>query len=88
MGDVGNGADQFTESAAGTLGNIDIAGMLHHRCGEITGIAFKGFHFGVGEQLNISVPPHFDQFGRDDAHGTVIGGKGLVELCHFAADGG
>ena len=32
--------------------------------------------------------PTFDQLGRDDAHGAVIGGKGLVELGHDPADGG
>ena len=29
----------------------------------------------------------FDELGRLDAHGAVVGGEGLVELRHFAADG-
>jgi hypothetical protein len=26
------------------------------------------------------VPADLDQLGRDDSHGTVVGGKGLVQL--------
>jgi len=33
------------------------------------------------------MPADLDQFGRDNSHGTVIGGKGLVELGHEPADG-
>jgi hypothetical protein len=34
------------------------------------------------------MPADLDQFGRKDSHGTVIGGKGLVQLGHNATDGG
>jgi hypothetical protein len=30
--------------------------------------------------FDIDVPADLDQFRRDNSHGTVIGGKGLVEL--------
>jgi len=33
------------------------------------------------------VPPGLDQLGRDSAHGAVVGGEGLVELGHLAANG-
>jgi len=33
------------------------------------------------------MPADLDQFGREYSHGAVIGGKGLVELGHMAADG-
>jgi hypothetical protein len=39
------------------------------------------------QQLDIEMPPHLNQLGRQDAHGAVIGGKGLVELGHHPADG-
>ena len=32
------------------------------------------------------MPADLDQFGRNNSHGTVIGGKGLVELGHESAD--
>jgi hypothetical protein len=34
------------------------------------------------------MPADLDQFGRDNSHGTVIGGKGLVQLGHHASYGG
>ena len=34
------------------------------------------------------MPADLDQFGRDDSHGTVVGGKGLVKLSHDAPNGG
>jgi hypothetical protein len=32
------------------------------------------------------MPADLDQFRREDSHGAVIGGKGLVELGHMAPD--
>jgi hypothetical protein len=34
------------------------------------------------------MPADLDQFRREDSHGTVIGGIGLVQLGHLAANGG
>jgi len=34
------------------------------------------------------MPADLDQFGRDDSHGAVVGGKGLVQLSHDTPDGG
>jgi hypothetical protein len=33
------------------------------------------------------MPADLNQFGREDSHGTVIGGEGLVQLGHDTADG-
>jgi hypothetical protein len=33
------------------------------------------------------MPADLDQFGREDSHGAVIGGIGLVKLGHMAANG-
>jgi hypothetical protein len=33
------------------------------------------------------MPADLDQFRRDNSHGAVIGGKGLVQLGHDPADG-
>ena len=32
------------------------------------------------------MPADLDQFGRENSHGTVIGGKGLIELGHMPAN--
>ena len=45
------------------------------------------FHLREGEQFDVQVPADLDQFGRDDSHGAVVGGKGLVQLGHDPADG-
>jgi len=33
------------------------------------------------------MPADLDQFRGDDSHGTVIGGKGLVQLRHYTTNG-
>jgi hypothetical protein len=43
--------------------------------------------FGECEKFDVQVPADLDQFGRDNSHGTVVGGKGLVQLCHHPAYG-
>jgi len=37
-------------------------------------------HLRQSQQLYIEMPADLDQFGREDSHGAVIGGKGLVQL--------
>jgi hypothetical protein len=34
------------------------------------------------------MPADLDQFGREDSHGAIIGGEGLVQLGHQTTDGG
>ena len=31
-------------------------------------------------EFDVDMPADLDQFGRDNSHGTVIGGKSLVQL--------
>jgi hypothetical protein len=38
-------------------------------------------------KFDVDMPADLDQFGRNNSHGTVIGGKGFVQLRHDAADG-
>ncbi len=54
---------------------------------EIARPAADPFNFGQGDDLDIQMSPDLDQLGRHDAHGTVVGGKGLVQLGHGPADG-
>jgi hypothetical protein len=42
----------------------------------------------IGDKLYVQMPADLDQFGRDDSHGTVIGGKRFIQLRHQAANGG
>ena len=44
--------------------------------------------FGNGEKLYVNMPADLDQFRRENSHGTIIRGKGLIQLGHGAPDGG
>ena len=48
---------------------------------------FHRFQIRIGDEFNVQVPADLDQFGRDDSHGAIVGGEGLVQLGHDAADG-
>ena len=50
--------------------------------------AFNPVYLGAGDKADIEMPADLDQFGRDNSHGTIIGGKGLVQLGHYPANGG
>jgi hypothetical protein len=60
---------------------------LDQRDPEVPGFPFHPFDLGVCEDVDVGICGAFDKLGRKDAHGTVIGGKGLVQLGHLAADG-
>ena len=45
---------------------------------EISFVSADVFNVGTGMEFDIDMPADLDQFGRDNSHGTVIGGKGLV----------
>jgi hypothetical protein len=54
---------------------------------EIPFIAFNLLYIGTGDQVDIKMPADLDQFGRENSHGTVIGGEGLVQLGHNPTNG-
>jgi hypothetical protein len=55
---------------------------------EVSFGAFNLVYLGRGDQVDIEMPADLDQFGRDDSHGTVIGGKSLVQFAHDTTNGG
>jgi len=50
-------------------------------------LPLHGCDLGQGQELDVQVPADLDQLGCQDSHGAVVGGKGLVQLGHGAADG-
>ena len=52
---------------------------------EVTGFAAQGKKIGVGKNFDIGRPTGLYQFWRQDSEGTVISGKGFVELRHHPA---
>ena len=55
---------------------------------EIARFARNAFKIRVGDQFDVQMPADLDQYGGDDSHRAVIGGKCLVQLGHDPANGG
>jgi hypothetical protein len=77
-----NGTDLGALPATGTLGQVYKAGLLAELGLEISGFADQSQDLGIGQEFDVQMPADLDQFGRDNSHGTVVGGKGLVQLGH------
>jgi hypothetical protein len=73
--------------AAGTLVFDDVARLFGQRDRKVACLSADTVDFGVGENFDVGMPADLDQFGREDSHGAVIGGIGLVKLGHMAANG-
>ena len=69
-----------TQPTGNALVEINIPGQLDKGNLEVPLLSLDALHLREGEQLNIDVPADLDQLGRDNSHGTVIGGKGLIQL--------
>ena len=74
--------------ASGAQIHFDASGAFSHLDLEIARGAFNGLQIRVCDQLDVQMPADLDQYGRDDSHGAVVGGKCLVQLRHDAPDGG
>jgi hypothetical protein len=77
-----------TETTGNAFRHVHIARVLNHFHFKIPLFPGDAFYLGEGEKLNVEMPADLDQFGRENSHGTVIGGEGLVQLGHEATDGG
>ena len=75
-----------TISTAGAALKVNVARLFLNGDLESPHITGYTLHLCEGEQFDIQMPADLDQFGRDNSHGTVIGGKGLVQLGHDSAD--
>ena len=67
---------------------VDVSGLPIQGYPEVSRFPFDTDDFGIGQDVNIGMSAAFDELGRFNAHGAVIGGKCLVELRHLAANGG
>jgi hypothetical protein len=70
-----------------TFGSINITWGFADSNLEIPFIAFNLLYIGTGDQVDIKMPADLDQFGRENSHGTVIGGEGLVQFGHNPTNG-
>jgi len=81
-----HGAYFGTVAAGSAPGFIDVTRDLVEGDREISFGSLNLFYFRAGDEIDIQMPADLDQFRRDNSHGTVIGGKGLVQLTHNPAD--
>ncbi len=82
-----DGADRDALAAARAHIGVDEARVVVHLGAEVAGLALETGELGVGDDLDVEVPAGFDQLRRQRTHRTVVGGEGLVELRHVAAEG-
>ena len=66
---------------------VHIAGVLHHLGPEVAGLPLQGADLAQGDELYVEMAAALHQLGGEDAGGAVVGGEGLVQLGHGAADG-
>ncbi len=74
-------------SARGALFQVYVARAPAQGGFKTSCLSFQVDEIGVRKKLDVGMAPGIHQFGRADAHRTVVRGKGLVQLSHFAADG-
>ncbi len=82
-----DGADLGTFPAAGTFRRIHVPRFSPDGRSKMTRLPLNVQHLRVGEGFYVEVSAALHQFRGEDTHGTVIGGKGLVQLGHHPADG-
>jgi len=82
------GALLGAQAAGDALGHIDITGRLVHGDGKIAWLPLDPLHLGRGQDFYMQMPPALHQLGGENAHGTVVRRKGLVQLGHDPTDGG
>ena len=80
-------ADQDAVPAAITGRFIDIPRVFFYGDAEMTNFAIDLLNLGACVDGDVGVTGHVHHLGGEDAHGAVIRGKRLVQLCHVAADG-
>jgi len=82
------GTSLGTDPAGDTFIHVYIARTLTHSYLKIPRITLNGFHVRQGDEIDVQVPADLDQFGGDNSHGTVVGGKRLVQRAHHTTNGG
>ena len=75
-------------STPGALCLVHVSSVFLHIDHEVAGNAGHFFNLGAGQKVDVDMARTVDQFRRNDAHGAVVGGEGLVQLGHDSPDNG
>ena len=65
----------------------NVSGLFVQGDLEVSCFPIDAVDFSIRQDLYVRMPADLDQFGREYSHGAVIGGIGLVQLGHMAANG-
>jgi hypothetical protein len=65
----------------------NIPGLSNQAYLKVPCFSFYPLNVSIRQDLYIGMPADLDQFGGENSYRAVIGGKGLVELGHVAANG-
>jgi hypothetical protein len=55
---------------------------------EISFIALNLINFCTRNKVDVKMPADLDQFGRNNSHCTIVGGKCFIQFTHYTAYGG
>jgi hypothetical protein len=75
-----------TGRTAGALVLDNVARLFSQSDLEVTCLPLYAFNFGASEKVYIGVAAALQELRRFNAHGTVVGREGLIELRHLAAE--
>jgi hypothetical protein len=76
-----------TNATPGAQIHVDAPGPFPNLHFEIPRGSLHRLKIRIGDEFDIQMPADLDQFRRDNSHGTVVGGKRLIQLGHNPADG-
>ena len=76
-----------TFAARSTSGAVDITRGFTDFDLKISRLTLNRLHIRQGDEVDVQMPADLDQFGGNNSHGAVIGGKGLVQLAHHTTYG-
>ena len=82
------GALFCAQTTAGAFGLVHITSLFLDGDPEVAHKALDGLHLRIRVNFNLFVLCRIHHFGGQDTGGTVQCGEGLVDLGHFAANGG
>jgi hypothetical protein len=82
------GAFFGTLTAGNAFVDVNIARLFDQPHAEVARLARNLPDFCQSQQFDVWMPADLDQFGGQDSHRAVIGGKGFIQLSHHAPDGG
>jgi len=91
---AGLGTDGGAVATAGALVEVDVARLVADGGSEAAGLALQGQQLGVGQEGEVVVSLALEGgaqgglVGQHEADATGVGGEGVVEKVHGAADGG